>query len=159
MSDARRPRWPWLLGAAALAMACTIAFASLRTPRGTPASADDVWQQAENDLKTGQIERAATALGDLAKLREPTPLDWFLRGQVAVARGQIDDALGHLAHVPDDHYMAAQARLLAGQTELRRNRVRLAEQLFKAALELDPRLIQAHRELIYIYGMQLRRAN
>ena len=53
--------------------------------------------------------------------------------------------------------MAAQARMLAGQTELRRDRVRLAEELFHAALALDPRLVQAHRELIYIYGMQLRR--
>ena len=34
----------------------------------------------------------------------------------------------------------------------------LAEDWFRAALKLDPGLIQAHRELIYIYGMQLRRA-
>ena len=53
--------------------------------------------------------------------------------------------------------MAAQARLIAGQFELRRNRVRTADELFQAALKLDPRFIQAHRERIYIYGMQLRR--
>ncbi len=32
--------------------------------------------------------------------------------------------------VPDEHFMAAQARMLAGQTELRRDRVRLAEEFF-----------------------------
>jgi tetratricopeptide (TPR) repeat protein len=53
--------------------------------------------------------------------------------------------------------MAAQARLMAGQIELRRDRVRFAEQSFRAALRLDPGVVQAHRELIYIYGMQLRR--
>ena len=48
--------------------------------------------------------------------------------------------------------------MLAGQTELRRDRVRLAEALFHAAIKLNPGQVQAHRELIYIYGMQLRRA-
>ena len=35
--------------------------------------------------------------------------------------------------------------------------MRSAEEWFRAALKLDSKLIQAHRELIYIYGMQLRR--
>ena len=122
-----------------------------------PADADAIWQEAEHDFSAGQYERADSALDRLSALREPTPLDWFLRAQLALYRKNIDQALSHLAHVPDQHYMAAQARLLAGQTELRRNRVRLAEELFRAALALDPSLVQAHRELIYIYGMQLRR--
>ncbi len=54
--------------------------------------------------------------------------------------------------------MAPQARMICGQIELRRNRVRLAEEWFRTAIKLHPALIQAHRELIYIYGMQLRRA-
>ena len=106
----------------------------------------------------GRYERVDSALDRLRRLREPTPLDWFLRAQLAMARKNDDQALDYLARVPDGHYMAAQARMLAGQTELRRDRVRLAEELFHAALKLDPRLVQAHRELIYIYGMQLRRA-
>ena len=65
--------------------------------------------------------------------------------------------LAVLARVPDDHYLASRARLMAGQIELRRNRVRFAEKWFQAALKLDSKLIQAHRELIYIYSMQLRR--
>ena len=48
-------------------------------------------------------------------------------------------------------------RLLAGQTELRRSRVRYAEEWLIAATRVDPRLVQAHRELIYIYSTQLRR--
>ena len=58
---------------------------------------------------------------------------------------------------PTTTHLAPRARLLAGQTELRRSRVRYAEEWLIAATRLDPRLVQAHRELIYIYGTQLRR--
>jgi tetratricopeptide (TPR) repeat protein len=47
--------------------------------------------------------------------------------------------------------------MLTGQIERKRDRVRLAETAFLAALAIDPTLVQAHRELIYIYGVQLRR--
>ncbi len=126
----------------------------------TPAAEnlDKLWERAEQDLSAGRFANVEKAIETLARSRPPTPLDWFLRGQLALARKEDDQAIDCLARVPDDHFMAAQARLLAGQTELRRDRVRLAETLFHAALAIDPRLIQAHRELIYIYGMQLRRA-
>jgi tetratricopeptide (TPR) repeat protein len=119
--------------------------------------ADAVWDEAEQDFRAGRYARVDKALDQLKRMREPTPLDWFLRAQLALYRDNADEAISHLTRVPDRHYMAAQARLLAGQTELRRNRVKRAEELFLAAIALDPRLIQAHRELIYIYGMQLRR--
>ena len=47
---------------------------------------------------------------------------------------------------------------MAGQLQLRRHRVRFAEEYLRKAVALDPRLAQAHRELIYILGYQLRRA-
>jgi predicted Zn-dependent protease len=46
---------------------------------------------------------------------------------------------------------------MAGRVELRRNRARSAEQYLLAAIELNPKLVPAHSELIYIYGVQLRR--
>ncbi len=82
----------------------------------------------------------------------------MLRAQLAVARVQADKALGELAHVLNDHHMAAQARLLAGQIELRYYRLRTAEQSIREAIRLDPGLVQAHRQLICIYSLQLRRA-
>jgi tetratricopeptide (TPR) repeat protein len=60
--------------------------------------------------------------------------------------------------VPDGHRAAPRARLLAGQAELRRSRVRHAEAWLIAATRLDPRLVQVHRELIFIYSTLLRRA-
>jgi tetratricopeptide (TPR) repeat protein len=96
-------------------------------------------------------------LARLGRLRELTPLDHMLRAQLAMVHERTDEALAELAQVPDGHIMGAQARLLAGQLELRRDRMRVAEEFFHAALRVDPMLIQAHRELIYIYGLQLRR--
>ena len=65
--------------------------------------------------------------------------------------------MASLANIPDAYDRAAGARLLAGQIQRQQDRLRLAEDAFRAALRLDPSLVQAHRELIYIYGMQLRR--
>jgi len=91
-------------------------------------------------------------------LRVPTPLDRMLRGQLALALGRPDEALAELARVPDSHFMAAQARLLAGQIEIRRDRFRFAEEALRSAIRIDPKLVQPHRELILIYGFQFRRS-
>src|SRR5262249_1589618 len=82
---------------------------------------------------------------------------WFLRGELAAIRDQLEQASADLSRVPDDHNLAPEARLIAGQIERRRGRLRLAEAAFLAAVRLDPSLVQAHRELISIYGIQLRR--
>ena len=68
----------------------------------------------------------------------PPPLDWMLRAQVDIARERMEPALAALDRVPDDHAMAAQARLMAGQLELRRHRPGLAEEYFSKAVGLDP---------------------
>jgi tetratricopeptide (TPR) repeat protein len=118
---------------------------------------DAIWAQAEAEFMAGRFDRVDTALKRLSRLRRPSPLDHMLRAQYAAACNKPDEALTELALLPDDHFMAAQARLLAGQIELRRDRVRFAEAFFQASLALNPKVVQAHRELIYIYGMQLRR--
>ena len=53
--------------------------------------------------------------------------------------------------------MAAQARLLAGRIELRQHRLRRAEKSLRAAIEREPGLVEAHKELVYIFGIQLRK--
>jgi tetratricopeptide (TPR) repeat protein len=110
------------------------------------------------DLEAGHFDRAAALLGRLDGLGPPTGEDWMLRARVAIARGRTDEALAALARVPDDHPNATEARFRRGQLELRRGRTRAAEAAFLHALRLYPQLVQARRELVYIYGMQLRRA-
>ena len=128
-----------------------------RALSGRGADADAIWSEAQAELRSYRIDRAEQAVARLGRLRAPTPLDRMLRGQLALAQLRPDEALAELARVPDDHYMAAQARLLAGQVEIRRDRFRFAEPALREAVRLDPKLIQAHRELILIYGFQLRR--
>ncbi len=122
------------------------------------ADAEAVWVRAQADLDAGRIDGAERSVDRLRRLREPTDRDRLLRGRLAVARGRPDQALAELALVPDESPLAASARLGGGQVELRRKRFRHAERLLREAGRLDPRLIQAHRELIFIYGFQLRRA-
>jgi tetratricopeptide (TPR) repeat protein len=131
---------------------------SYREIRRQAPSPDALWAQAQADLREDRLDRAEQAVARLARLRAPTAPDRLVRGQLAVARRRPDEAIAELALVPDDHPLAAQARLLAGQVELRRDRFRFAEDAFRAAIRIDPKLVQAHRELIYIYGFQLRRA-
>ncbi len=147
----------WLLLSSLLGLTVAAGLFVYPSVRDRSIGADAIWNQAERDFLSGRYDRVDSALGRLARLRKPSPLDFLLRAQYAMARKRDDQALADLAHVPDDHPMGSQARLLAGQIELRRNRVRFAEEWFQAALELTPGLIQARRELIYIYGMQLRR--
>jgi len=118
---------------------------------------DAIWQAGEADLSADRIDLAEAAANRLSRLREPTPLDCMLRAQLDIAHGLAEEALAGLMRVPDEHPMAARAHLLAGQVELRRHRARFAEQYLRKALQLDPKLVQAHRELIYILGHQLRR--
>ena len=118
---------------------------------------DAIWQAGEGDLSAGRIDLAEAAANRLSRLREPTALDCMLRAQLDIAHGRAEEAVAGLMRVPDGHPMAAQAHLMAGQVELRRHRARFAEQYFRKALQLNPKLVQAHRELIYILGHQLRR--
>jgi tetratricopeptide (TPR) repeat protein len=118
---------------------------------------DAIWKAGEDDLTAGRFDRAEIAVARLSRLREPTPLDRMFRAQVHLARGRDDDCLAELAQLADSHPMAPQARLLAGQVELRRHQAVKAERLFREAIRLDPTLVKAHRELIYILGYQLRR--
>ncbi|MDG3002202.1 tetratricopeptide repeat protein [Paludisphaera mucosa] len=142
------------VGAVALAAATAVAAIAVFSKSADP---DQLWRDAQVSLREDRIDDAARILDRLTRARAPLPQDWMLQGQVAVAQGRIDDAVAMLAKVPDSDRTAANARLLAGQIELRRDRARFAEADLQEALRLDPKLAQARRELIYIYGMQLRR--
>jgi tetratricopeptide (TPR) repeat protein len=111
-------------------------------------------QGAEADLRAGRYEQAAAALATIGDL---TARDYLLKAQVAQGLGRPDQALAELARIPDDDPAAPGARLRAGEIELQRGRLRRAAMALRAALALDPTLVQAHRDLIFIDGILLRR--
>jgi predicted Zn-dependent protease len=146
----------WLWGA--VVVAAVGAVVGLWASRGlSAADPDAVWREAEADFMARRYDRAEAALGRLARLRKPTGVDRILAAQVAMVRDRNDQALDELGRIPESDTMVAQARLLAGQLELRRRRMRSAEALLREAARLDPRLVKPHMELVYIYGMLLRR--
>jgi tetratricopeptide (TPR) repeat protein len=116
-----------------------------------------LWDEAQNALKSGDLATAQAKLVSIGRLRAPTNFDWSLRAQIAVASGRPDEALAALSHIPEGDRLAAQAFLMAGRIERQRNRMPAAEANFRKALACDPGLIEAHKELIFILGMQLRR--
>ncbi|WP_435009232.1 tetratricopeptide repeat protein [Tundrisphaera lichenicola] len=148
----KRPLWAALGAISILILGAVVAFAR-RSP-----DPEAVWQRARAAFEARDFPRAEAEMARLNQLREPTILDRMLRAQLEMARGDVDEAIADLKRVPDDHKMAPQAWLQVGQLELRRNRYVPAEAAFRKALEIDPKLVQALRELVYIYGMQLRRA-
>ena len=138
-------------GLSVLALGGLVAFAwSFPSP-------EKVWDRASRRSKPATSRGPRPRWPGSERLREPTALDRMLRAQLSMARGQTDEAIADLDRVPDDHKMGAQARLQTGQLELRRNRYQAAESAFRKALVIDPRMVPARRELVFIYGMQLRR--
>jgi len=150
-----RARWQTRL---ALALATIAAVAAAAAWRGLKrADPDRVWRNAEASLKAGRIAAARLGLEQLESLRPPTPEDRVLRAQVLTAEGQDDQALAAIKSVPDTHRLAAQAWLLAGRIERQHHRIKSTEAALRRSIALDPGLVEAHRELVYILGMQLRR--
>ncbi|WZP00886.1 tetratricopeptide repeat protein [Isosphaeraceae bacterium EP7] len=152
-----RPRWPGTiyLTLAAVALA-GLAAGAIAWRRGAE-DPEHLAMQALADFKAGRHGQAEAALARLGRMRPPTVLDRMLRAQVALTKDLYAEALVELRQVPDDHPATSQAKFQQGQIELKLHHLRAAEEALLAALKLDPNLVQAHRSLIYIYGMQRRR--
>jgi tetratricopeptide (TPR) repeat protein len=134
-----------------------LALLAILAPGCAREDPEAVWNQARLAFEARQFGRAEALMERVGKLREATPEDHTLRAQLLMARDKNEEALAELKAVPDSHRLAAQARLQAGQLELRRERARVAEDYFRDAIRLDPKLAAAHRELIFILGYELRR--
>lgn len=130
---------------------------TLLSRRGSHEDPQALWVQAQKHLQSGDVAAAEDGLATIRGLRAPTSLDRCLEAQVAVARGRLEEALSALGQVPRDDPAAGQALLLTGRIQRQKNLMRAAEDAFRAAIASDPRLVDAHRELIYLLGMQLRR--
>ena len=119
--------------------------------------AAELTRRAEADLQANRWRAAEDDIRGLAALRPLTPKDRFLQARIEIGAGQSEKALEILSGLVDEPDLGAQALYLAGLIERRRNRLRFAEAAYRQAIDRDPRLIGARRELIYILGMQSRR--
>ncbi|WP_168221778.1 tetratricopeptide repeat protein [Aquisphaera giovannonii] len=118
---------------------------------------DSLWSRAERAFLSGDHATARRGLHRLRRLRDRSPRDLMLEAQLALAEGRPEAAREALARIADGQPLAAQARLLEGRMSRQAKRLRDAEASFLRALRVDPRQVEARKELVYIYGIQLRR--
>jgi tetratricopeptide (TPR) repeat protein len=118
---------------------------------------DLLWQDAERAFLGGRWDQARALLSRIERSRTRTSLDWMLEAQLASASGKTLEALTALGQIPDSHAISPQAHLLAGRLHRQCRCLKKAEACFQRAIELKPTLIEAHKELIYILGIQSRR--
>lgn len=115
--------------------------------------------QAQADFQAGRYKQAEALLKQLEAIRDPTPMDRMARAQIAWGQERGSEALSELSRIPDDSTLAPLAHLLAGRIEVKRGHVRAALAHFQASLDREPDLVQAHRELAYLYNVQHRQAD
>jgi tetratricopeptide (TPR) repeat protein len=145
----RRTQWILLITVSPVVVAVFLATRPSRDPA-------KLYREAQAALRSGRPTRADRLMRQLAEVRVPRDEDWMLRSRIATANGQTSKALAGLARIRDASPLGPEARLSAGQLELRQHHARAAESQLRRALELDPKLVQARRELIYLYGTQIR---
>ncbi len=123
------------------------------------------WSQSGEDdgrlrldaTKAAQQGRWDEAEAALSRMSEPTSADWLLRAVVATSLNRPEDASSHLAKIDPDGPLAARVALVTSRVELGRLRARPMEDALRRALQLDPKLAEARRSLVYLYGVQGRR--
>ncbi|MFM7130667.1 MAG: tetratricopeptide repeat protein [bacterium] len=117
-----------------------------------------LYEQALANVEAEKFTEARAQLDRLKKLRPMTVLDHGLQSRIDMAAGRCAEALAELAAIPDDHALAGWARLRRGQLYRQMFDFRRAETELRAAIRLDSASVPARRELVYILGLQLRRA-
>jgi tetratricopeptide (TPR) repeat protein len=122
-----------------------------------PVDATRLLAEAEASYRAGRHDEAEATLARLARRGDIGPEAAWLRAHVETDRKRPEEALAALVLIPENHPLAARAWLLRGQAERDLGRARRAEEALLHALRLDPKLVQSRRELIYVYGLQLRR--
>jgi tetratricopeptide (TPR) repeat protein len=121
---------------------------------GSGESREHLRQEARKVAQQGRWKEAEDLL---SRLTDPAPDDWLLRAVVATSLNDPESASRHLARIPKDGPLAAQVALVSSRVELGRFRARPMEDALLLALRLDPKLAEARRSLVFLYGTQGRR--
>lgn len=83
----------------------------------------------------------------------------FRRAEYADQAGDSESAASILKALPDSAPQASRARYLEGLVHRNAYRLDSAEHAFREALRIDPRMLDAHRALVGLLGVERRRAD
>jgi len=121
-------------------------------------SADTIATEFDAALESRNFKEAETLTRAFEKVTSAKDDRLILfRARLDLAEGRETDALKLLAGVPDDSSAATMAHQIAAKVHLRAGRLIPAERHNLAAIRMDPKLVTPRRELVYLYGIQLRR--
>jgi tetratricopeptide (TPR) repeat protein len=121
-------------------------------------TADELAIEFDTALATRKFRQAGIVFRQFEKVAAPDDERRTMNeARLNLALERNDRALELLNQIPESSKTAPMARRISGQVHLRAGRLVPAEKDFLTAIRLDPTEITAHRELIYIYGLQLRR--
>lgn len=119
---------------------------------------ETVYEQALALVEANKFDEADKLLVRLQSLRPQTILDHGLKARVLMAQKAYESAIHELDAIPDDHPLASWARLRKGQLYRQLFQFRKSESELTRAAALAPDQPEARRELVYVLGLQLRRA-
>jgi uncharacterized protein HemY len=151
-NQARAPSnrfWAVVMLVGIVASASTVAMIRRSAPNpeqlrliATDAASAGLWAEAEDAL---------------ARIKNRTDADRILQAFVANEQKNYEAASQYLDQVTSDGPDAARVALLRGRIELGRFHARRSEEGLLRAVRLDPKLVEARRLLVYLYGLQSRR--
>jgi tetratricopeptide (TPR) repeat protein len=152
-------RWTLAIVVFLILLAAGAVVARRLRPSGSDRDPDRIrlLQTAVTEFAAKRYDQARALLDERASAVTPTSLDWMLRARIAEAQGRLEEALGHLKHIPDSDPNSPQAWLKAGQIELASGHARAAEAAYRHSLALESDQIQCYRELAYLYAVQRRK--
>ncbi len=115
-----------------------------------------LWKLAQAAWSSHRLEEAEAVLARLAQQRPAPVAERLLRAEVARQRGRVDQALAVLEGSPDTAPEAALIERTRGLLEFERDRAQPAEAALLRALSLDPKRVEARRDLVKLYTLESR---
>jgi tetratricopeptide (TPR) repeat protein len=115
-----------------------------------------LWRAARAAARAGAWDRVEEVLARRAWYRPADPDAIQLRVEAALRRGDRETAARALASVPESSDLAESAYLMRGRLLKELYRPAEAVAALHACLRLNPEQVEAHRELIIIFGIERR---
>jgi len=149
-----RPRLGWILALVGIAAAVAALVRFQDRWRPVPES-----REVAAALQTKRFDEALSLLARRSRSGPLASSDLLMKADAEIQLGRNQEAIADLSLIGDDEPDASRARLAIGQLELwTLHRTPRGEQALLAALRLDPKSIQARRELFKLYDIQGRNA-
>jgi len=151
-----RARWVWAVLAVVSLLALGGFLAANQFNRRTKLDLHRV--QADIAAAKEQWDAAAAELEQMLAIDPTSEAGWLMLADVRSRQGNLAEAMRCLKLVPARSARRADALLLEGTVLLKMGRASRAEAALKECLAINRGSIEARRRLVFLYGLELRRA-